>query len=167
MLTRRSVGGGPSIALRLGGTKSGSYDAGYLNSIGDSADGFEMSGIIGKFITDRIAVSGEAGYRYRDGIPDDIFLNLSGGVLLMGKVGMSVNYAMTNARSGLDIIGDPDFTPERFPETRWEEDIQILGSALSVAVSEQTSLGISYGKVLDGRNTPASDIFSVSLGYSF
>ena len=154
----------PSIAVRLGGIKSGSYDAGYINSIGDGAEGVEFSGIIGKFITDNIAVSGEVGYRFRQDIPDNIFVRLSGGVLLMDRVGVSVNYDMTNAESGLDI-GGPGFSPDRFPET--EEDIHILSSALSVAVSEQVGLGISYGRVIDGRNTAASDIFSVSLGYSF
>ena len=159
-----ALGSAPSIAVRLGGIKSGSYDAGYINSIGDGADGVELSGIIGKFITDQIAVSGEVGYRYRQDIPNNIFVRLSGGVLLMERVGVSVNYDMTNAESGLDI-GDPDFNPSRFPET--EEDIHILSSALSVAVSEQVGLGVSYGRVIDGRNTAASDIFSVSLGYSF
>jgi hypothetical protein len=158
------VSSAPSIAVRLGGTKSGSYDTGYINSIGDGADGFEVSGIIGKFITDQIALSGEVGYRYRHDIPNNVFVNLSGGVLLLDRIGISVNYNMTNAESGLDI-GDPDFNPGRFPET--EEDIHILGSALSVAISEQLSLGASYGRVIDGRNTAASDILSVSLGYSF
>ena len=157
----------PSIAVRLGGIKSGSYDAGYINSIGDGAEGVELSGIIGKFITDQIAVSGEFGYRFRQDIPDNIFVRLSGGVLLMNRVGVSVNYDMTNAESGLDIEGPGFSSPEgpRFSET--EEDIHILSSALSVAVSEQVSLGASYGRVIDGRNTAASDIFSVSLGYSF
>ena len=162
-----AVNSGPSIAVRLGGTKAGSYDTGYINSIGDGADGFELSGVIGKFITDRIALSGEVGYRYRNDIPNNIFVNLTGGVLLLDRVGVSVNYNMTNAESGLDV-GGPGFAPDgvpRFSET--EEDIHILGSALSVAVSEQVSLGASYGKVIDGRNTAASDIFSVSLGYSF
>ncbi len=155
---------GPSIALRLGGTKAGSYDTGYINSIGDGADGFEVSGIIGKYITDRIALSGEVGYRYRDDIPNNMFLNLSGGILLMDRLGVSVNYGFTNAESGLDV-GGPGFSPDRFPET--EEDIHVVGPALSLALSEQLGLGASYGRVIDGRNTAASDIFSVSLGYSF
>ena len=158
------VSSGPSIAFRLGGIKSGSYDTGYINSIGDGADGVEFSGIIGKFITDNIAVSGEAGYRYRNDIPNNVFVNLSGGILLMDRLGVSVNYELTNAESGLDV-GGPGFSPDRFPET--EEDIHVLGSALSLTLSEQVSLGASYGRVIDGRNTAASDIFSVSLGYSF
>ena len=158
------VSSGPSIAFRLGGIKSGSYDTGYINSIGDGADGVEFSGIIGKFITDNIAVSGEAGYRYRNDIPNNVFVNLSGGILLMDRLGVSVNYELTNAESGLDV-GGPGFSPDRFPET--EEDIHVLGSALSLTLSEQVNLGASYGRVIDGRNTAASDIFSVSLGYSF
>ena len=157
----------PSIAVRLGGIKSGNYDTGYINSIGDGAEGVELSGIIGKFITDQIAISGEFGYRYRQDIPNNIFVRLSGGVLLMDRVGVSVNYDMTNAGSGLDV-GGPGFAPDgvpRFPET--EEDTHTLSSVLSVAVSEQVGLGISYGRVIDGRNTADSDIFSVSLGYSF
>lgn len=162
-----AVNSAPSIAFRLGGIKSGSYDSGYINSIGDGADGVEVSGIIGKFITDQIALSGEVGYRYRQDIPNNIFVRLSGGVLLLDRVGVSVNYDMTNAESGLDIQG-PGFAPDGVPLfSETEEDIHILSSTLSLAVSEQVSLGASYGRVIDGRNTAASDIFSVSLGYSF
>ena len=82
----------------------------------------------------------------------------------MDRLGVSVNYELTNAESGLDV-GGPGFSPDRFPET--EEDIHVLGSALSLTLSEQVNLGASYGRVIDGRNTAASDIFSVSLGYSF
>jgi len=159
-----AVSSAPSIAVRLGGIVAGSYDTGHINSIGDGKEGLEFSGIIGKFINDNIALSGEVGYRLRQDIPDNIFVNVSGGVLLMNSIGISVNYEFENSTSGIDI-GTPAFSPPRFPET--EEDIHTISSALSFALSEQISLGTSYGRVIEGRNTGASDIFSVSLGYSF
>lgn len=48
-----------------------------------------------------------------------------------------------------------------------KEELQLLGGSLSVALIDQISLGLFYATVIDGRNTAASDVFSVSLAYSF
>ena len=44
--------------------------------------------------------------------------------------------------------------------------IATVAFVFSYGLSGQTSLEISYAKVVDGHNTEAFDIFSVSLGYS-
>lgn len=156
---------GPSIAIRLGGIKSGSYDTGYINSIGDGADGFEVSGIIGKFFSDNFAISGELGYRMRnEDVPDAIFGNVTGSLIFADRFGLSVNYTMENSRDGIDI-GSEGFAPSRFPET--EEDTHTLGSTLTFLVGNGASISGSYARVLDGRNTGEYNIFAVSLGYSF
>lgn len=156
---------GPSIAIRLGGIKSGSYDTGYINSIGDGADGFEVSGIIGKFFSDNFAISGELGYRMRnEDVPDAIFGNVTGNLIFADRLGLSVNYTMENSRDGIDI-GSDGFAPSRFPET--EEDTHTLGSTLTFLVGGGASISGSYARVLDGRNTGEYNIFAVSLGYSF
>lgn len=156
----------PSIGLRLGGIIAGNYKTGHLNAIGDGGNGFEASAMIGKFIADRVALSGEVGYRDRDNdIPSDFFMNLSGGVLVMKSVGLSINYKLINALSGIDIGRRGVFAPSRFPEA--EEDIHFLGGTATFNVTDTTNVGVSYGEVIDGKNTAKSKVWSVSLGYSF
>ena len=152
----------PSVALRAGAIIAGDYETGHINAIGDGGNGVELSALVGKFITDRVALSGEVGYRDRDNdVPADFFLNLSGGVLVGDLLGLSINYKLVDALSGLDI-GQPGFT---FPEL--EEDIQFLGGTATFNTTDTTNVGVSYGEVLDGRNTAKSKVWSVSLGYSF
>ena len=155
----------PSIALRAGGIIAGNYKTGYANAIGDGGNGLEVSALVGKFIADRVALSGEFGYRDRDNnIPSDFFMNLSGGVLITNAVGLSINYKLVDALSGLDI-GEAPFSRHRFPQV--EENIQFLGGTATFNVTDTTNVGVSYGEVLDGRNTAKSKVWSVSLGYAF
>ena len=162
------VSSGPSIALRAALIKAGSYDTGYINSLGDGGNGVEVSAIAGQFVTDRVALSGELGYRTRSSddhdIPANLFARLAAGVIVGDRIGLTLNYEMENATSGLEI-GGPGFSPSRFPEL--EEDLHLLGPAVSIAVSDRASIGASYAKVIGGRNTAASDVFSVSFSYLF
>ena len=154
----------PSVALRGGAIIAGSYDTGAINAIGDGASGLEVSALAGKYFADMFAVSGELGYRVRDkDVPSDIFFNVSGG-LLFENIGLGVNYKIVDAQSGLQI-GGPGFSPPRFPEV--EEDIQFLSGTVSLNVSDQSNIAVSYGEVLDGRNTAKSKVFSVTMGYQF
>ena len=156
----------PSIALRGGAIIEGSYAAGWINSIGDGASGLEVSALAGKYFADRFAVSGEVGYRVRDeDVPSDVFVNVSGGVLV-DNIGLSVNYKLVDAQSGLQI-GGPGFTPTGRVFPRLEEDIQFLSGTVSLNVSDQMNLGVTYGEVIDGRNTSKSKVFSVTMGYLF
>ena len=68
----------PSLAVRVGGIIGGDYDTGYINSLGDGGNGYEISVIAGKFLGDRVGLSGELGYRDRDSdIPSEVFANVS------------------------------------------------------------------------------------------
>ena len=46
----------PSLALRAGAIIAGDYDTGSINSLGDGGEGFEISGLAGKFFADRFAL---------------------------------------------------------------------------------------------------------------
>ena len=73
----------PSVAIRVGAIIDGGYSTGYINSLGDGGSGAEISLLVGKFLTERFALSGEFGYRTRDNnVPDNAFLKVSGGVVL-------------------------------------------------------------------------------------
>ncbi len=156
----------PSIALRGGAIIAGSYTPGYINSIGDGASGIEVSALAGKYFMDRFAVSGEVGYRDREGdVPADLFVNVSGGVLV-DNIGLSINYKIVDAQSGLQI-GVPPFTPGGRVFPMLEEDIQFLSGTMTLNVSDTMNLGLSYGEVIDGRNTSKSKVFSVTMSYQF
>ena len=156
----------PSIALRGGAIIEGSYTPGWINSIGDGASGLEVSALAGKYLADWLAVSGEVGYRVRDeDVPSDLFFNVSGGVLL-DNIGLGVNYKLVDAQSGIQI-GGPGFDPVAGVFPKLEEDIQFLSGTVSLNVSDQTNIGVTYGEVIDGRNTSKSKVFSVTMSYLF
>ncbi len=86
-------------------------------------------------------------------------------------MGLNVGYAMTNAGSGLQI-GMPPFSPARFPEV--EEDVELISGTISFSLQGNADrafaadyLALSYGSVIDGRNTARSDLISLSLGFRF
>ena len=156
----------PSLALRGGAIIEGSYTPGWINSIGDGASGLEVSALAGKYFADMFAVSGEIGYRVRDeDVPSDLFFNLSGG-MLFENIGLSVNYKLVDAQSGLQI-GGAGFSPVAGVFPRLEEDIQFLSGTVSLNVTDQSNIAVSYGEVIDGRNTSKSKVVSVTMGYLF
>ena len=161
----------PSIAVRIGGIVGGNYDTGYINSIGDGGDGVEFSGIVGRFLSDNFAVSGELGYRFlNQDIPDVIFADVTGTLILADMFGVSFNYTMENARDAIDL-GGTGFGIEGVPNRKrfWlvEEDFHAIGSTLTFLTGDSTSISGSYARVIAGRNTGEFNIFAVSLGYSF
>ena len=125
-----------------------------------------MSALAGKWLTDWLAVSGEIGYRDREGdVPADIFLNVSGGVLI-DRIGLSVNYKLVDAQSGIQIGGE-GFNPTARVFPKLEEDIQFLSGTMTLNMTDKMNLSLSYGEVIDGRNTSKSKVFSVTTSYMF
>lgn len=162
------VSNGPSIAFRAGVIVAGSYETGYINSLGDGGNGFEVSALIGKYLDNGFALSGEFGYRTRTSgdhdIPPNLFARLAAGVVVGSRLGLAFNYQMEDSTSGLEI-GGPGFSPTVFPEV--QEDFHIVGPSVSIAVSDRANIGASYGRVIAGRNTAASNIIGVSLNVVF
>ena len=160
-----SDSGLPSAALRVGGILKGNYDTGTISAIGDGASGVEASLILGKVLTDKLAVSGEFGYRWReDDVPYDLIYKANVFYNLTPALGLSAGYQYIDAESGLDI-GGPGFTPDRFPEV--EEDQEIISFGATFNVNQELSLGVDVGQVIDGRNAAKSDIASFNIGYTF
>ena len=155
----------PSVAIRAAAIISGDYETGHINSLGDGGDGFELSLIVGKFLSERVGVSAEFGYRNRnEGIPENYFTNLSGIFLVNDKLGFGLDYRRVDSQSGLDI-GGPGFSPDRFPEL--QEENQLLGGRVFFNANENLSLALFYAAVVDGRNTEAGSVFGGALSYTF
>ncbi len=159
------VTGMPSVAIRAGAIVAGPYDTGYINSLGDGGNGFEGSVLVGQFV-DRVGFSAEGGYRYRtEDIPSDVFVNLSGYLILSDQISVAADYRIVNGNEeGLDI-GGPGFSPDRFPEL--QEDIHLVGGRLLVNLTDEIGLNAFYGQVVDGRNTAASQVFGGGFSYTF
>lgn len=156
--------GFPSIALRGAAIIAGDYETGYINSLGDGADGLEVSVVVARFLGDRLGVSAEVGYRDRNnGVPSNAFVNLSGLLLASERASFSLDYSLADADAGLDI-GGPGFSPDRFPELH--EDTRTL-SARWFYNFDAVGINVFYGRVVDGRNTAASDIVGLTVSYLF
>lgn len=155
----------PSVAFRLAAIIAGDYETGHINSIGDGGSGAEASVIVGKIFADKVALSGELGYRDRENsIPEEVFFNLSAYYLFNSKLTASFEFKWNDATSGLDI-GEPGFSPSKFPEL--EEDFQVVGLGLSYNVMNSVNLGLNLATVVDGRNTSKSNAIGLTIGYPF
>ena len=167
-LTRRladeATGPYPSIVLRVAGIAAGNYRTGQINSLGDGGNGYEVSAVAGRFLGARVGVSGEIGYRDREGaIPAENFLNVAALWLVSDAVTLGVDYRVVDSRSGLDI-GAPGFTPELFPHL--QEDHRSVGLRLYLNLDD-VGLNLFHSRVLDGRNTAASRVFGVAATRAF
>ena len=63
----------------------------------------------GKFLGDMFVVSSEFGYRNRsNGVPDNLFLNLSGGVILFTALSLNISYYRVDTRGPASTLVTPD-----------------------------------------------------------
>ena len=155
----------PSAAVRVGAIIAGDYETGQIYSIGDGADAVEASLNLGRVFNSYFALSGNVGLRFReDDVPNERFLNLNSHFTVTPTLSLSAGYHLVDSRGNLDI-GGPGFSPDRFPET--EEDSEVITLGANVAIDSSISLGVTYGEVIDGRNTLDAQIISASVGISF
>lgn len=144
---------------------AGDYEVGRIDAIGDGESGYELMLGLGRQLLPRLKAWGTLGYRDRASpVPSETFYDLNLGVELTRALSATLGYALQRSNGDLDI-GGPGFTPAGFPEVQEERDVLRLG--LSYALDPQLGLGINYASVEDGRNTPISDVYGVSLGFSF
>ncbi len=155
----------PTVTLRAAALIAGNYDVGKLDAIGDGASGVELSVLAGKYLTPKLTIAGELGYRYRSGdVPNDIWFGANVGYSLASFVSLSAGYSATRSQGDLDI-GGPGFSPDRFPEVREDRDLIKVGASFTVA--PRTSLNINYGTVVSGRNTTKANLWGFSVATSF
>ncbi len=154
-----------SVTVRGAAIVEGNYETGRIDAIGDGGSGFEFSVSGGHLPIPSLALSAELGYRTRrDDVPEDVFINLDAGWVLAPRLSLALNYQFNDSDGELDI-GGPGFTPARFPQV--EEDRSQLTGSVSWAASRRLSVRFFLGEVLDGRNTPKSELYGLSLGSYF
>jgi hypothetical protein len=167
----RDEGAIPALALRVGGIIAGTYDVNQPYSLGDGANGGEVSLLWGKSLGESgFSILGDVGYRWRgDDVPEDFFFSagiaknifLSGG----GSINLYAGYRQVDGQSGGDI-GAPGFgTVFGFPQTR--EEVQSIDFAVGYTAKNGYTYTAGFSHVVEGLNTPERDVFSVSLSVPF
>ncbi len=155
----------PTVTLRAAAIVEGDYDTGRIDAVGDGGSGFEFGVSAGRLLVPQFALYADLGYRRRgDRVPADTFGSLGANWGLAGGFMLAVGYEYNDSHGDLDI-GGPGFTPERFPEV--EEDRSLLSGSVGWAARGFPSVALHYGQVLDGRNTPKSDVLGLTIGASF
>lgn len=152
----------PSMAIRVGGVIPGTYDEDFPFSAGDGAAAIEGSLLLAREICPGFGAFADIGYRFRDGVPDDVFGSAGLYAGFKGFTG-SVAYRHVQGTSGPDI-GDPGFgTRFGFPEVK--EISQNLEYGLGYTDSGGRFYQVFYAHTIDGRNTGRRDIIGVSASF--
>lgn len=181
------ITGGASVAVRAGAILAGDYEAGGPGpvavmgdasrvgagptAIGDGADGFEVSAIVGRIFGDRLALSAELGTRNRTSdVPRENFANLGGHWIVNPRLVLSLGYYIQDSTGDVDIGPPPGPGKHgtywhRFPEVA--EDIERVSLGGTLSVTDRINVGLHWFQVLDGRNTAEYDAFGGTLTYNF
>lgn len=136
------------------------------HSPGDGANGLETSLLIGKMFDFGVSIYGELGYRWRDSeVPNDLFFSAGSAYQFLPDWSINARYIGIKGQSGLDI-GVPPFNQNvGFPKLK--EVVYAMEYGLNWNISFEHSLGFNYARVVDGRNTGQSDIFSGTYSFHF
>lgn len=157
--------GWPTLTARAAAIIEGDYETGRIDAIGDVTSGYEVALNLGKNLHPKFSLWATLGYRDRGSpVPSDTFYDVNAGLGLGERLAVVAGYSVVRSDGDLDI-GGPGFTPARFPEV--EEERDLLKLSLAYALLPDLALSLNYAEVLDGRNTPISDAWGVSLGYEF
>ena len=181
------VSSGPSVTVRVGAILAGDYEAGGPGpaevlgdparvgagptAIGDGADGFDLSVIVGKILEQRFALSAEVGLRSRSSdLPRETLVNLGAHWIASPRVVVSTQYHIQASSGDLDIGPPPGPGGHgtywhRFPHVA--EDISRVSLAGTFTLNDSISLGLHWFNVLDGRNTAEFQAFGATLTYNF
>ena len=157
--------GAPTVAVRAGAIIAGNYQTFRPDSIGDGASGYEVSLLVGRYLTPNFGIRGEVGIRDRNrGVPNQTFLSVGADFRITPSLAGSVGFSSIRNSGNLDI-GGPGFTPLRFQQVA--EKRSVINAGLSYSVTERVSLNGNIGKVTSGRNTRKDDLYSLGVAFDF
>lgn len=155
----------PTVAVRAGAIIAGNYQTFRPDSIGDGASGYEVSLLVGRYLTPSFGVRGEVGIRDRNrGVPNQTFLSVGADLRITPSLSGSVGFSSIRNSGNLDI-GGPGFTPLRFQQVA--EKRNFINAGLSYSVTERISIKGNIGKVTSGRNTSKNDVYSLGVAFDF
>jgi hypothetical protein len=159
--SNRSV---PTVTLRAAALINGNYDGARLAALGKDANGFQLSVLVGRQITPAFGVWGSLGFEDRSrGIPNATFFDVNAAYSVIPALSLSLGYSSKRYGGSLNIAG-PGFSPDRFQQVSEERNTVRLGATYSIANNQ--SLALSFGKLVNGRNTVKDDRI-IGLGYTY
>ena len=156
----------PTLTLRAAAIVNGGYDGARLASLGDDANGVELSLLIGKQVGSALALWAGVGVQDREAeVPTARFYEVGARYRLTPAWSVSLGYSDKRYRSDLDI-GGPGFTPARFQQVREERALAKIGVSFAFAANQ--GLALNLARVVSGRNTVRDDqIANLSYSYAF
>ncbi len=156
----------PTITLRLTAIVGGNYDGAKLAAVGKDASGFGLAGIVGRQLTPTLRAWGGIGYENRgNNVPNAVSFDANVGFRALPGLDLTFGYASKKFDGSLDI-GGPGFSPAEFQRVKEERQVIKLGASYAIAGNQ--SIGVSFGNVLDGRNTVKDNrIVGVNYTYGF
>ena len=155
---------GPSMAARFGLILAGDYETYWPTAIGEGADGAELSVIAGKIFGDRLALSAEAGVRYRTSdVPLETFMNFDAHLIAGSHLVFNAQYHVRDSSGDTDIHG-PGFTRFVLPFVAEDVSRVSLGGTLSF---DRFDVSLRFFDVVDGRNTADFDAVGGTFTYNF
>lgn len=157
----------PTVALRAGAILAGTYEVGYVNSVGDGASGFELGLLAAKsFPGTGTALFGDlTGRVFNEDVPDA----LEGSLGVSQQIGLAViTFGARHLESldGLDILGPGFITASGFAFSAVREVNTTLEFGVSVPLGP-VQLGLGYARTIAGENTPRKQVFALSAARSF
>ncbi len=157
--------GAPTVAVRAGAIIAGNYQTFRPDSIGDGASGYEVSLLVGRYLTSNFGIRGEVGIRDRNrGVPNQTFASVGADLRITPSLAGSVGFSSIRNSGNLDI-GGPGFTPLRFQQVA--EKRNLINAGLSYSATERISINGNIGKVTSGRNTSKNDVYSLGVSFDF
>lgn len=154
----------PSMAVRLGAIVAGDYEINWPTAIGEGADGIELSGIVGKVLGNRLALSAEVGTRNRSNdVPRETFMNFDAHLIAGPHVVLSAQYHLQRSDGDADIHG-PGFTRFVLPFVAEDIDRFSVGGTVSLG---PVDVGLRWFDVVDGRNTADFNAVAGTFTYTF
>ena len=157
--------GAPTVAVRAGAIIAGNYQTLRPDSIDDGASGYEVSLLVGRYLTPSFGIRGEVGIRDRNrGVPNQTFLSVGADLRITPSLSGSVGFSSIRNSGNLDI-GGPGFTPLRFQQVA--EKRNFINAGLSYSVTDRISINGNIGKVTSGRNTSKNDVYSLGVAFDF
>jgi hypothetical protein len=148
-------GGGPTVTLRAAAIRKGSYEGARLAALGNAANGYELSALVGKQLTPKVAVWAEAGFQNRsNSVPTATFFEVAMRYNVLPALSLSAAYSEKNYGGSLDI-GGPGFSPARFQQVKAERGLVKLGAGYAIARNQ--GLAVSLARATSGRNSVKDD----------
>lgn len=160
-----------TVTFGASGIIKGLYTPTAIDSIGEQSSGAELGLSFGRWITPKLALTGEVGGRLRFAkVPEEVFVSVSGSYSFTDRVNGWVALTHSDSVSGIDV-GGPGFVAvgpnDNYNFQEVEEDTNVADMGGSINLYKTVAITGSYGRRFGGKNTLQGGFFRIGLSYNF